>query len=325
MKKYIINIVLVMFLINCLVAIFAADTKMTDINIENININSNMIPKNYNAGLKNKDGYKNIYLGANDNTNVFKEFKLTDAELKEESLVKEQLKSYGDLNYKFMDIDNTYQLNVNLKNPKIKLEYKFCIDYIVYVVLHNKKTNEDKLLWYYYRVTTLPHRNVIPVKIIDMILSKDFKRLVILYEDEMESYFINVVNVDKKVIIGEMLPISSSNHVYSREIKDARIWSNNSVKYTFKDGSIEHYKIFQTMYDVGKNKEKYNKKNIKNESYNSPSLIFWNNNGADRDPSGKICDSFTEMGNIKSWDYNNIEPKFSLDPIKWYFRKIKTN
>ena len=30
MKKYIINIVLVIFLINCLVAIFAADTKMTD-------------------------------------------------------------------------------------------------------------------------------------------------------------------------------------------------------------------------------------------------------------------------------------------------------
>lgn len=289
------------------------ETSNKEFTIDNMFDNLNLLLKGYTSSIEEQNGFLKIYLISP----VVSDYPVKTNNYKED--LKENDVFFSNLKNDFLIIDNNHQINLYLKkarNPNVPLK---STEYITQVTLFSKKEKTENIIWELRQIVDID--GDLNANVLDLIISKDLKRAVIVYEDYLKDKFVSFIDIDKMIRIDRKLPPFSSVHTFGKEVRSARIWTNNSIRFTFEDESIEHYMLLYDAKDVEKNKKAKSlmyTDNKENDCLNS-SLLYWNKKGSvywhKKDPN--------IFEDIKSYNYSEEEPLFSLDSRKWYFKPVE--
>lgn len=282
-----------------LICLLTIKVYCSEININNIDENYN---KNfYSYVVKYIFDYKIINLSDTYNidekgllkNNDSIDIKKNDKTTKIENSIINDINNYGKFINKYT-INKDLSIDLYAKAVNNAEENKCCC----FIFVLNDKNN-SQIIWKYWEYDKY---HDMPFKVLDIIISNDFNRMVLLTQESDLSFSVYNINIKEHICYRNIIPPYNSMAVYSKKYLSAKLWTDNIVKFEFEK-STEYYKIYQTKEDVLKNYDLSDGSKIK--IYISPRLIYSTDN------------------NNRSYDYSDIEPKFNLNGF--YYKESKDN
>ena len=233
--------------------------------------------------------------------NIFK----NDVNSKIENQVLKDSNNYGKL-YKTFRYNDGVSLEVYKK--ELLFENDKIVDCLSYVF---NKDNAKNLIWNDWSIR---YDKPQIYDIIDIIVSKNMERMVVLYQGEWGGFNLNTIDLNSKTEYSISLSPYNSFNTGARRFSSIRIWNYNVVRYDVEYG-VEYYKIYQTKEDMFNNFEKLKREEpdyLKHSiNFECPKLVY-----ASKEKNNRI----------KSYDYGNYDIDFNLDG--YYYEsvdKIKEN